>query len=173
VSAQYNYNVACAKGQVCFTCNIVSRVCKWLKTYIYFNRKRLLQIHGALNSYDNGWLIFHFADIHIRLVQEFTVEGYSITKALVFYNSFRFSFALFFSLFFPLQILLSQQRTVVYNFLVHILRRFTLAPPRNTRKTCHTTTKPLTGKSTYQENTPCVIHIMQILCKCCRSSIYV
>lgn len=72
---------------------------KGREMYIYFEKKHWLQIHDALNSYDNGWLIFHFDDIHIRLVPEFTVEGYSITKALVFYNSFRFSFVLFFLLF--------------------------------------------------------------------------
>jgi hypothetical protein len=62
---------------------------------------------------------------------------------------------------------------ILYNFPVHIQPRFTLAPPRNTSKTCHTTTKPLTWNSTYQEYIPCVMHIMQILYRCCWSNISV
>lgn len=39
----------------------------------------------------------------------------------------------------------------MYNIPVYIRLRFILANSRNPRKTCHTTTKPLTWKSTYQE----------------------
>ena len=57
----------------------------------------------------------------------------------------------------------------MYNIAGYIRLRFILANSRNPRKTCHTTTKPLTWKSTYQEYIPfpfLALHyanIMQVL----------
>ena len=57
----------------------------------------------------------------------------------------------------------------MYNTARYIRLRFILANSRNPRKTCHTTTKPLTWKSTYQEYIPFPLlalhyaNIMQVL----------
>lgn len=139
-----------------------------------YKDKNSLVIHETLTSYDNGCLIFHFADTLISLVQAYTVEKYSVTtKTLVMYNSFRLPF-IFVSLpSFPFLLADAANWTtkccVTYNFPLYIPSRFIVANSRNPRKTCHTTTKPLTWKSTYQEYTPfphLALHyanIMQVL----------